>query len=85
MMTYQQAQNIKKEDRVRVYGSKGWVTGTVISKGMVLGSPVIWVEEDGYEDGFSSHYIGTNLTERSWNELKAGKGLELLEEQAGLF
>ncbi|MGG3450212.1 hypothetical protein [Domibacillus aminovorans] len=46
MLTYQQAINLKKGDRLKADGSFGRITGTIVGKGKENGSPVLWIKHD---------------------------------------
>lgn len=86
MLTYQQAKNLKKGDRLKVLGINGWITGTLEGKGTVSGSPVLWIDEDDNRKRISTaHYISTDLNEYGWNKLNAGHRYVLLVEQSNLF
>ncbi|OAH53104.1 hypothetical protein AWH48_12160 [Domibacillus aminovorans] len=87
MLTYQQAINLKKGDRLKAEGSFGCITGTIVGKGKENGSPVLWIKHDDEpKKGFViAYFISTDLNEYGWNNLDAGRDFELLETQPNLF
>lgn len=75
-LAYEEVESLKKGDHVKFRsdffsGVPTWFTGTVVSKGTLLGSPSLWIQPDGSYDGKQVQLnviTGTNLKKEYWQQ-----------------